>query len=176
MTQKLSKGIYFEDSYFSEDLEKSVFDDTILKEDKGIKPLSEHDQYQLYVQALEWLDFKQDEVTDIMLQSKQWSIQKVIKSFGKEGKKSVLNEINNLAMKNNCFGEIKYEDLTQEMKDKALPILIFMVMKRNASLKRRGVVNVIIQRVYTDKSNCSILLTFLDFFSRQNKRENKCFF
>ena len=46
-----------------------------------------------------------------------------------------MKEIRNLAEKNKCFGEIRYEDLTQEIKDRALPLLMFMVMKRTGELK-----------------------------------------
>ena len=63
-----------------------------------------------------------------------------MKQYGDSGKKSALKEIENLTG-NECFGETKYSELTQEMKDRALPILMFMIMKRNGLLKSRGVAN-----------------------------------
>ena len=66
------------------------------------------------------------------------SAQQGIKKFGQKGKDSVIKEIQNLAEKNECFLEVEYESLTPEMKDKALPLLLFMVMKRNGDLKTRG--------------------------------------
>jgi hypothetical protein len=42
---------------------------------------------------------------------------------------------------NDCFGETEYKKLSQEAKDKALPILMFKVLKRNGSLKTRGCAN-----------------------------------
>ena len=82
------------------------------------------------------------------------SIQQGMKQYGDSGKKSVLREIENLTG-NECFGEIHYSSLTQEMKDKALLILMFMIMKRYGYLKSRGIANVSLQQVYTNKDDCS---------------------
>ena len=85
---------------------------------------------------------------------RQKKIQQGIKTYGDKGKESALNEIRNLT-ENECFGEVEYNTLTQEMKDKALPILMFMIMKRNGLIKTRGVADGSKQRVYTDKNDCS---------------------
>ena len=82
------------------------------------------------------------------------SIQQGIKQCGDSGKKSALKEIENLTG-NECFRETKYSELTQDMKDRALPILMFMIMKRNGMLKSRGVSNGSLQRLYTNKDDCS---------------------
>jgi len=63
--------------------------------------------------------------------------------------------IKNLAVKNNCFGEVDYKSLSQEKKDKALPILMFMVKKRNGDIKTRGFANGSVQRINTDKNSVS---------------------
>jgi hypothetical protein len=47
----------------------------------------------------------------------------------------MVKEIKNLVVKNNCFREIKYDSLTDEMKKSALPLLMFMVIKRNGDIK-----------------------------------------
>ena len=52
-----------------------------------------------------------------------------------------MKEIRNLAIKNYCFGELEYEDLSSEQKKKALLLLILMVMKRDGQIKSRGVAN-----------------------------------
>ena len=66
-----------------------------------------------------------------------------------------MKEIRNL-VDNECFGELDYSSLTQEMKDnKALPILMFMVLKRNGLLKTRGVADGSVQRLYTNKEDVS---------------------
>ena len=41
------------------------------------------------------------------------------------------------------------------MKDRELPLLVFMVMKRNDDVKERGVANGSIQILCTDKSECA---------------------
>jgi len=91
------------------------------------------------------------------------SIQEGIKRYGQKGKDSVMKKIQNLAEKNEYFCEIEYDSLTQEMKDKALPLLLFMVMKRNSDLKTRGVANGKNQKIYTDKND--VLSLILDFNS-----------
>ena len=47
-----------------------------------------------------------------------------------------MKEVTNL-VQNECVGETNYDKLTEDkdVKDKALPILMFMVMKRNGLLK-----------------------------------------
>ena len=65
-----------------------------------------------------------------------------------------MKELINLHEKNPCFGGIEFDSLTQEMKDKALPLLLFIVMKRSGDLKTRGVVAGNRQRMHTDKNEC----------------------
>ena len=77
-----------------------------------------------------------------------------MKQYGDSGEKFALKEIENFTG-NDCFGETKYSKLTQKMKDCALPILMFMIMKRNGLLKSRGVANGSLQRLYTNKDDCS---------------------
>ena len=48
-----------------------------------------------------------------------------------------MKEIKNLAVKNDCFGEIEFKSLTQLMKDKTLHLLVFVVMKRNGDIKSK---------------------------------------
>ena len=96
------------------------------------------EEYALYVEALEWFEFDQDEISSMVFKAKQMNIQQGIKKFGDDGKRSALKEIENLTG-NECFGEIEYEELTDEMKDKALPILMFMIqihptLERHVSL------------------------------------------
>jgi len=66
-----------------------------------------------------------------------------------------MKEIKNLAVKNNCFGEVDYKSLSQKQKDIALPILMFMVKKRSGDIKTRGCANGSVQRIYTDKYSVS---------------------
>ena len=86
------------------------------------------------------MDYKFDEVTDLVFAAKQYSINAGVKKYGAEGKESAVKEINNL-LKNDCFGETDFDKLTQEQKDRALPILMFMILKRNGEIKTRGVAN-----------------------------------
>ena len=86
----------------------------------------------------------------MMFKTEQMSVQQGIHKYGEEGKKSAMKEIENLT-DNECFGEIDYNSIAQEMKDKALPILMFMIIKRNGNIKTKGVANGSYQRVYTDK-------------------------
>lgn len=74
-----------------------------------------------------------------------------------------MKEIKNLIIKNNYFGELDYDSLAQEMKDKVMPLLIFIVLKRKRDLKSRGVANRSYQRIYIDKNNVSSPI--LDFYA-----------
>ena len=58
-------------------------------------------------------------------------------------------------MKNECFEETGHENLTQEMKDRFLPLLILMVMKREGDIKSIEVANGSFQRLHAEKSYCS---------------------
>ena len=49
-----------------------------------------------------------------------------------------MKEIKNLTIKSSCFGEIDYATITPDMNQKVLPLLMFLVHKRNVDLKTRG--------------------------------------
>ena len=59
--------------------------------------------------------------------------------------------------RNDCFGEIEYESLTQEMKDLELQLLMLMVTKRSVNFKTSGCANVNLQRLHADKNEWSSL-------------------
>jgi len=153
MMKRLSTCIFYQDSYFREDIEETKLKGGNYSE--FIESWDDKDQYQLYHEALDWLGFRQNEIVELSFKAQQWSIQQGIRKFGDEGKKSTMKEIENLAVKNNCFGEVNYKSLSQEQKDKALPILIFMVKKRNGDIKTRGCANGCVQRIYTDRNSVS---------------------
>lgn len=120
-----------------------------------IQKLDDTTQYSFYVEALQWFDYTQRDIADMMYKAKQWSVQQGVDKFGHLEEESVMKEIQNLTVKNDCFGEVDFKSLTQEMKDKALPILMFMVMKRNGDLKTRGCVNGSVQKLYMNKEDVS---------------------
>ena len=147
----LSKGITYSSGFFTDgvvttNLEKPSFDEKIER--------VEVDHYALYTEALQWFDFNLEECAGMVFKAHQMNVKQGIKEYGEDGKASALKEINNLTS-NECFGEIEYEKLTQTQKDRALPILMFMIMKRNGDIKTRGVANGSLQRVYTNKDDCS---------------------
>ena len=59
-----------------------------------------------------------------------------------------------MSEKNEYFGKIEYQNLTQEMKDKGLPLIIFMATNRNGDIESRGVANGRLQRQCAKKSGC----------------------
>ena len=73
---------------------------------------------------------------------------------GDRGKQSAMKEVKNLVSRE-CFGEVDYDSLTAEQKRNALPILMFMVEKRNGILKTRGCADGRRQRLWTDKNDVS---------------------
>ena len=110
------------------------------------------EEYQLYSEALEWYDYSPEEITALVFKASTMSVKQGIKKHGGEAKASAMKEVRNL-VDNECFGELDYSTLTQEMKDKALPILMFMVLKRNGVLKTRGVADGSVQRLFTNKDD-----------------------
>ena len=69
------------------------------------------------------------------MKTEQLSLQIGVKKCGEDRKKSTRKEMKNLTEKNNCFAKLDYDQLTDEMKKKALPLLMFMIMKRNRLIK-----------------------------------------
>ena len=147
----LSKGITHSSGFFTNGIVTTNIEIPTFEE--KIENI-EVDHHSLYVEALEWFDFDLEECTGMAFKAKQMNVKQGIKQFGDDGKASALKEIKNLTG-NECFGEIDYETLTQTQKDKALPILMFMIMKRNGDIKSRAVANGSLQRVYTNKDDCS---------------------
>jgi hypothetical protein len=150
--QHLADGDYYNNQYFVEDVTETSYS-TSESPDK-INLITVKEEYQHYLDAITWLDVEQEDITAMMFAAKQMSIQEGMKKYKDEGKASAMKEIINLT-DNDCFGETDYEKLSQEAKDKALPILMFMVLKRNGSLKTRGCANGSVQRLYTNKEDVS---------------------
>ena len=98
----------------------------------------------------------------MMFATKQMSIQEGMRKYKDEGKSSAIKKILNLT-ENDCFGETDYNKLNQEAKDKALPILMFMILRRNGILKTRGCANGSVQILYTRKEE--ILSPTPDFYA-----------
>ena len=73
-----------------------------------------------------------------------------MKEFPEEGKQSIIKEINNMTCRK-LFGKVVYESLTAQQKKWALPILLYMVMKRNGKLKSRACADGRQQRFWTNK-------------------------
>ena len=80
----------------------------------------------------------------------QVSLNKGLKKYGDQAKESVMKELDNLC-RHEAFAEIDYESLSATDKRNALPILMFMVLKRNGDLKSRGCADGRPQRLWTDK-------------------------
>ena len=90
---------------------------------------------------MEWFGFGGNEILELCFKQEQMSIQRGIRKYGDKEKVSAIKKIKNLTAKNDCFGKIEYSTITQEIKDKALPVLMFMVIKRNGELKSTGCTN-----------------------------------
>ena len=70
----------------------------------------------------------------------------------------------NLTLKKNCFGEIDYDSMIQEMKDKVLLLLMLMMMTHIGELKKRGVGNGSLRHIHSQKyDNSSLTPDFHSF-------------
>ena len=72
-----------------------------------------------------------------------------------------MKEMQNLVIKNQYFDKIVCKFLTQEQKDKALPLLMFMIIKRNRIIKTREVVNGKHQKLHVESDFSSPTPTFI---------------
>ena len=84
-----------------------------------------------------------------------------MKEFPDKGKQSIVKETNNMTCRK-VFGEVVYESLTALQKKWALPILLFMVMKRNGVLKSRVCADGRQQRLWTNKEEVSSPIPSID--------------
>jgi hypothetical protein len=150
--QHLANGDYYNDQYFVDNVTETSFQND--ESPDRISLIKVKEEYQHFIDAITWMDVEQNDITAMMFAAKQMSIQEGMRKYKDEGRASAMKEIINLT-DNDCFGETKYEELSQEAKDKALPILMFMVLKRNGSLKTRGCANGSVQRLYTNKEDVS---------------------
>jgi hypothetical protein len=150
--QHLADGTYYSKQYFTENVTETNYNTSESPEKINLIKVKEEQQH--YLDAIKWMDVEPDNVTAMMFAAKQMSIQEGMRKYKDEGKASAIKEIINLT-DNGCFGETEYEKLSQEAKDKALPILMFMVLKRNGLLKTRGCANGSVQRLYTNKEDVS---------------------
>ena len=100
------------------------------------------------------MNIGQDDIVAMMFATKQMSIQEGMRKYKDKGNSSAMKIILNLT-ENNFFDETDYNTLNQEAKDKALSILMFMILKKNGMLKTRGCANGSVQRLYTSKEEVS---------------------
>lgn len=150
LNKYLSEGTFISDSFYSNDIKISS---KRKRYRDRIKKLSKH-EYQMFADALQFCGYQPKEIEAMMYKVHTMSVKEGIRRHGKDAKASAMKEIKNL-VKNECFGVLEYEKLTQEMEDKALPILMFMIIKRNGLLKTRGVADGSVQRLYTNKDDVS---------------------
>ena len=94
-------------------------------------------EYQNFVRALGFLEHH-DEYRDFLYDyaMASMSICEGLKVRGAEGKASVMKEINNI-VSCECFDEVTFKSLTDKHKKQVLPILMFMLLKRDGKLKSR---------------------------------------
>lgn len=103
-----------------------------------IQTLSHEDKVQNYIEGLNGID-KNDKYAEHVKAKMftQFRIKKGLKNFSDEGKRSVMKEMDNMG-RQNVFGKIVFESLRPQQKKQALPILLFMVLKPNGTLKSRA--------------------------------------
>ena len=89
------------------------------------------------------------------LKTEHLSIQSGIHKYSEQGKASAMKEMKNLVEKNDCFKEVDFNSLSDEMKSKAMPLLMLMISKRNRVFKSRGVAYGGCQKICIDKDDCS---------------------
>eukprot|EP00536_Pseudo-nitzschia_multiseries_P018072 jgi/Psemu1/54022/gm1.54022_g len=97
-----------------------------------------NNEHQNFVSALEYIENVDSHHNFLMEYTMtQMSIWEELKRDGDQGKASIMKEIHNLVSQD-CFEEVNQNTMTSDHRQQALPILMFMLMKRDARLKSRG--------------------------------------
>ena len=86
--------------------------------------------------------------------SKQYGVREGIKKFGEDGVNAVLKELQQMHDRT-VVVPIKPEDVTKEMRDKALPYLMFLKQKRCGKIKGRGCADGRRQRDFISKEDAA---------------------
>jgi len=71
---KLGKGIFYDESFFASDVEVREYDGIKSCVEK-IKGLDDIEQFQLYKEALAWMEYRGNEIDEFYFKAQQMSIQ-----------------------------------------------------------------------------------------------------
>jgi hypothetical protein len=90
------------------------------------------------------------------------SLRKGLKKFGQKGRDAACKEMKQLNDRD-VFEPIRIEDLTEIEKRRAMESLIFLVEKRDKSMKGRACANGSLQREYMERDEAAspIIMTYL---------------
>jgi Reverse transcriptase (RNA-dependent DNA polymerase) len=83
-----------------------------------------------------------------------YSLMKGMKHFGNKGKEAAMNEMKQLHERN-VFEPVRIEDLNNNERKRAMESLIFLVEKRDGTVKGRACANGSVQRPYIDKGDAT---------------------
>ena len=83
-----------------------------------------------------------------------YSLMRGMKHFGNKGKEAAMNEMKQLHERN-VFESVRIEDFNNNERKRALESLIFLVEKRNGTMKGRACASGSVQRPYIDKDDAT---------------------
>eukprot|EP00536_Pseudo-nitzschia_multiseries_P009445 jgi/Psemu1/23192/gm1.23192_g len=109
---------------------QGTLDGGTIKTSEQIEPLSTHEKtnYNSALQHIETSIHQEQMIEDYILT--QYSLQTGLKKFGKAGMDATMKELKQM-MAREVFGKIDYKELNHMEKEQALPILLFLTMKRD---------------------------------------------
>ena len=149
--------------------------------DCDIVPLSTENEYNNYINTVEFLDGKDSPDHPDMINVwilLQYNLSQGLRKYGDAGKAATMKELNQLVVRD-VFEEIDYHTLTEQQKKEALPILLFLTLKRDGeTVKGRACADGRMQRLWTKKEDVSsptiafeaLLYTFM--VAAMEKRDN----
>ena len=126
--------------------------------DCDIVPLSTENEYNNYVNTVEFLDGKNSPDHPDMINIwilLQYNLSQGLRKYGDAGKQATMKELNQLVLRD-VFEEIDYHSLTEQQKKEALPILLFLTLKRDGeTVKGQACADGWMQRLWTKKEDVS---------------------
>ena len=126
--------------------------------DHEFEPLTTENEYNNYIDTVDFLDGKDAPDHPDMINVwilLQYNLSQGLRKYGDAGKTATMKELNQLVIRD-VFEETNYNLLTEQEKKEALPILLFLTMKRDGeTVKGRACADGRKQRLWTKKEDVS---------------------
>ena len=140
----------------NQDTDRYEYEHLHVDGDHEFEPLTTDNEYNNYIDTVQFLDGKDAPDHPDMINVwilLQYNLSQGLRKYGDAGKTATMKELNQLVIRD-VFEETNYNLLTEQEKKEALPILLFLTMKRDGeTVKGRACANGRMQRLWTKKED-----------------------